>query len=236
MNFSQLHERLRLELLRRIERNVLTAAWLAQKTGLRQPHISNFLRRKRRLSLSALDAVLAALSLSARDLDLPVGPVAASVPAFIPLTTSDAALLHPQIPPTLVTEHIQLPLSIQRAILSVRVTRRPGWERFVAITLSAEQAQPMEPRLHSGMVIVLDRHDRRVPSTSTEGSPPIFAMHFKGSLILRYVYLHGASFLLRPHSLDHPVQPLPIDPTLSAVDLVVGRLCATITAYLPRIT
>ena len=47
-----------MELLSRIDREVLTAAVLARQTGLQQPHISNFLNSKRRLSLQALDRVL----------------------------------------------------------------------------------------------------------------------------------------------------------------------------------
>ena len=71
MNFSQLHEQLRLELLRRIERGVLTGTLLARQTGLKPAHISNFLHGRRNLSQSALDRVLAAQSFSIESL-LPV--------------------------------------------------------------------------------------------------------------------------------------------------------------------
>ena len=49
MNFADLHERLRLELVRRIDREALTGSRLAQQTGFRQAHISNFLNRRRAL-------------------------------------------------------------------------------------------------------------------------------------------------------------------------------------------
>src|SRR5215813_4335820 len=68
MNFLQLHEQLRLELLRRIERGVLSGTLLARQTGLKPAHISNFLRCKRRLSLDALDSVLSAQSITLREL------------------------------------------------------------------------------------------------------------------------------------------------------------------------
>src|SRR5580698_3427712 len=68
MNFSQLHEQLRLELLRRIARGVLSGTLLARQTGLRPAHISNFLHRKRRLSLDALDRVLSAQSITIEEL------------------------------------------------------------------------------------------------------------------------------------------------------------------------
>ena len=64
MNFQDLHELLRLELLRRIELGSLTGTSLARQSGFRQAHISNFLNRKRSLSLDGLDRVLAAQNLS----------------------------------------------------------------------------------------------------------------------------------------------------------------------------
>ena len=73
MNFTQMHERLRLELLRRIQRGTLSISLLARQTGFGQSHISNFLRCKRQLSLEALDRVLASQHIKAWDL-LPVKP------------------------------------------------------------------------------------------------------------------------------------------------------------------
>jgi len=42
MNFTQMHERLRLELLRRIQRGTLSVSLLARQTGFGQAHLSNF--------------------------------------------------------------------------------------------------------------------------------------------------------------------------------------------------
>ncbi len=71
MNFQYLHELLRLELLRRIEQGSLTGTKLAQQAGFQQAHISNFLNKKRSLSLEGLDRVLAAQNLTVDQL-LPV--------------------------------------------------------------------------------------------------------------------------------------------------------------------
>src|SRR5271156_26638 len=64
MNFQDLHELLRLELTRRIESGTLTGSRLARQAGFQQAHISNFLNRKRALSLEGLDRVLASQSIS----------------------------------------------------------------------------------------------------------------------------------------------------------------------------
>src|ERR1700758_5374789 len=64
MNFQELHELVRLELVRRIEQGRLTGNRLASQAGFKQAHISNFLNKKRSLSLEGLDRVLAAQNLS----------------------------------------------------------------------------------------------------------------------------------------------------------------------------
>ena len=72
MRFRDLHEALRLEILRRLDQGTLTGSELARLTGFRQAHISNFLHAKRSLSLTGLDRVLAAINLTVDDV-LPGG-------------------------------------------------------------------------------------------------------------------------------------------------------------------
>jgi hypothetical protein len=79
MKFEMLHENLRLEILRRIDRGVLSGSTLARATGFQQAHISNFLNRKRSLSLEGLDRVLTAQNLSVLDL-LPADSIQALPP------------------------------------------------------------------------------------------------------------------------------------------------------------
>lgn len=71
MNFLELHERLRLETWRRIDQGILSSSLLARRTGLAQAHISNFLHRRRRLSLTALNSVLLAQEMGVEDLSPP---------------------------------------------------------------------------------------------------------------------------------------------------------------------
>ena len=65
--FRDLHEALRLEILRRLHQGQLTGSELARLTGFRQAHISNFLHAKRSLSLTGLDRVLTAINLTVDD-------------------------------------------------------------------------------------------------------------------------------------------------------------------------
>ena len=58
MRFRALQENLRKALWERIEEGELTGLRLAEQTGFKQAHISNFLNRKRGLSLEGMDKVL----------------------------------------------------------------------------------------------------------------------------------------------------------------------------------
>src|SRR6185312_10435896 len=96
MNFHDLHELLRLELLRRIERGALTGSRLAHQAGFQQAHISNFLNRKRALSLEGLDRVLASQSLSI-DQILPLEIDLAASAAPSPPASSDPIEIVPVV-------------------------------------------------------------------------------------------------------------------------------------------
>src|SRR5579863_2418496 len=100
MNFTQLHERLRLELQRRIQRGSLTVSLLARQTGLGQSHLSNFLHSRRQLSLEAMDRVLAAQHLLLFDLVASATRVASAAPeesSSVPVVSHAAAMFEPII-------------------------------------------------------------------------------------------------------------------------------------------
>jgi hypothetical protein len=68
MKFRMLQENLRNILWERIDGGELTGLRLAGQTGFKQAHISNFLNRKRGLSLEGMDKVLNVQHLSVLDL------------------------------------------------------------------------------------------------------------------------------------------------------------------------
>ena len=68
MKFKALQENLRKLIRGRIEEGDLTGLKLAHQTGFQQAHISNFLNRKRGLSLEGMDKVLNVQHLSVLDL------------------------------------------------------------------------------------------------------------------------------------------------------------------------
>src|SRR6202030_1756893 len=68
MKFRVFQDNLRKTLWGRINDGDLTGLRLAEQTGFKQAHISNFLNKKRGLSLEGMDRVLAVQHLSVLDL------------------------------------------------------------------------------------------------------------------------------------------------------------------------
>ena len=218
-----------MELIRRIDRELVTAASIARQAGLQQPHISNFLRSKRRLSLPALDRVMAALSLSVEDLLTPSGPGAAAPPApdSVPLVSQSAAMHDDLIAPVAASERIGLPAGSLDDLRPKQAFRRRDWQRFVAVGVTPAQAQPMEPILAANNIVVIDRHynslvDHRPPQLN------IYAVRVDNALSFRYVSFAANRLILRPHSLAFPVQLIEIEPHRSPADFIVGRICVSI--------
>ena len=235
MDFSQLHEILRLELARRIERGVLTGTLLARQTGLRPAHISNFLNRKRRLSLPALDRVLAAQMLSIDDL-LPErsGSSAVSITSrrtgfdAVPLVAQYAAIVSPHIRPNTVLELIHVPAGYLEKLQPHRSGSRHDWQRFVAIRVTSLQAIPMMPIIKPQTVLVIDRQYNSLRDLHPP-EPNIYAVRIGNTITLRYVSFEADRLILRPHALEHPVELLELNPREGPSDLIVGRICVIIS-------
>jgi len=250
MNFQDLHELLRLHILQRIEQGDLTGTRLAQQTGFQQAHISNFLNRKRALSLEGLDRVLAAqqltvdqilpidLAASVRTSDRVTASAIASSGAesprasdwieTVPLVSASAAAEEAQIHAGSVIESIEISasrLSTNRA----RPSRRQAeWQRFVAIRSAAQEAAAMEPLLRPDSVAVIDRHYNSIaPYRAHE--PALLAVrrgHGSGpGLLLRYVEFDDGRLILRRSSNDCPVQLVAVGPGETPSDFIVGRVC-----------
>ena len=219
-----------MEVLRRIDREVLTAALLSRQTGLQQSHISNFLRSKRRLSLPALDRVLAAQSLSVEDLIAVAEAAPISEPALqdaIPLVSQASAINDSIIPAASATELIRLPTVTLSGIRPRQSARSRKWQRFVAIGVTPAQAESMHPVLLPNMILVLDRHYNSL-APHQPGVMDIFAVKVDKSMMLRYVTFDANRLVLRPHRLEFPIRLIEVEPQVSPSDLIVGRVCAYI--------
>jgi hypothetical protein len=227
MNFTQMHERLRLELLRRIQRGTLSVSLLARKTGFGESHLSNFLHCKRQLSLQALDRVLAAENLAVADLLPALDHVhfadQEGESSAVPIVSHHTALFEPNIRPSATVGFLQLQPGTLEA-LHARVTpSRRAWQRFVAIRVNVADALAMDPVLLPDAVVVLDRHYATL-SQYRPDRQNLYAVKHEAHLMIRYVELIADRLVLRPHNLGFPSNVLEVDRDESLSDVIVGRV------------
>jgi hypothetical protein len=232
MNFQDLHELLRLELLRRISRGTLTQSRLAQQADFQQAHISNFLNRKRALSLEGLDRVLASQNLTIDQL-LPLDLNASSQPQpvqisdpveIVPVVSPSAAMDDARIPPSAIIETIQVSASRLHDNRARPSTRHAHWQRFLAIRADTQQSAAMDPLVAPGAIAVLDRHYNSLAPYRAH-QPTLYAVRCGAALLLRFVDFDEGRLILRPYSRDFPVQLLPLATHETPADYIVGRVC-----------
>lgn len=231
MKFDTLHENLRLEILRRIERGVLTGATLARETGFQQAHISNFLNRKRSLSLEGLDRVLMAQNLSILDLlpadalpTLSRDSLSRSLTQTITVVTHTAAALAPRIQPADVIDTIQVPDTVVHLSTERPAAGRDLWQRFVAVRVDAHQAAAMQPILPLSSSAVIDRHYNSLAPYHAQ-QPSVYAVHISQTLHLCFLELDANRLILRPRNRPFPIRLAEVAPHEQPGDKIVGRVC-----------
>ena len=231
MNFTQMHERLRVELLRRIERGTLSVSLLARQTGFGKSHLSNFLHSRRQLSLEGLDRMLATQHMACEDL-LELGTHTnpgnrAEEPSMVPVVSHNSALFEPYIRPSAVQMMLHLPAGALRSLRPKAVASRRSWQRFVAIRIAHSDALPMDPLLFPDAVAVIDRH-YNVLAAYRAGRPNVYAIRHGAHLTLRYADFAESRLVVRPLNMSFPVDLIEIGPDSSPNEYIAGRVCLTI--------
>lgn len=232
MTFSQLHERLRIEIWRRIERGVVTGKLLAVQTGLQPSHISNFLHGKRNLSLPALDRLLTAQQLSIQDLvslEEPDSQLAdASAGERIPIVSASVAINSAAIIPIEGQTYLTLPEGELQRFPPRHTPARRRWERFVALRVTAQQASPMDPILKELSIAVIDRHYNSLIPVDPP-YPNLYAIRLGSNLVFRYASFEGSRLLLRPRLFTFPIEAVELPPYENPNDVLIGRVCLCVT-------
>jgi transcriptional regulator with XRE-family HTH domain len=227
MNFTQMHERLRLELLRRIQRGTVSVSLLARQTGFGQSHLSNFLHSRRQLSLEALDRILAAQHMAASDLVPAVSSGDSRAieedESAVPVVSQTTALFEPLIRPSATQFLLHLPAAQLQSIRVRASNTRRAWQRFVAVRVSAADALPMEPLVLPEALALIDRHyNSLIPYRP--GRPNLYAVRHGSHLTLRYVDFSANRLILRPHNIAFPVDLIEVDSGLPPSELIAGRV------------
>ena len=232
MKFKTLQDNLRNILWDRIERGDLTGLKLAHQTGFKQAHISNFLNRKRGLSIEGMDKVLQVQHLSVLDLLDPaeVNKRASILPPSsdefenVVLTDSSTAAFQPLIAAMHVKEIFKFKKSFLRKQRPETEGDRSSWQRFVLIKLDPKDALAMYPRLTPGAMLLVDRHYNAL-TPYRKGEFNMYAVLKNDNSVVRYVELAGTHLILRPHNQSSPIEVLPMDQDKSSADYLIGRVC-----------
>lgn len=231
MKFKVLQENLRKALWQRIEDGELTGLGLAAQTGFKQAHISNFLNRKRGLSLEGMDKVLKVQHLSVLDLLDPaeVNKRASILPPptdefqNVLLVEGTTAALEPIIRNMDVKDILKFKQSFLRSLRPETDSNRSDWQRFVLIKVDAREGMAMYPRLLPGATALIDRHYNSL-KPYRRGESNMYAVNKDGVCTVRYVELAGDQVVLRPHNQAYPVEVMPLGDNRPS-DFIVGRIC-----------
>ena len=230
LRFLHLQDSLRKLILDRIAAGELTGMALAASSGFRQAHISNFLNRKRGLSLEGMDRVLEVEKLSVLDL---VPPEEINRRASIPPPREDdyanIFFVSPensaraQVQARDVLEVLKFKHAFLRRLRPSPHGDRENWLRFVITKPSRSCGEAMFPRLAPGCTVLLDRHyTALVPYRRAE--PCIYAVVSGNEVIFRKVEFDRDCLLLRPEHPAVPIKRLHVSHLTDCRDLIVGRV------------
>jgi transcriptional regulator with XRE-family HTH domain len=222
-----LHDRVRIEVLRRIDRGTLSVSLLARQTGLTQAHISNFLHGQRSMSIDALDKVLNAIRMQVDDL-LPQkrGGMLETEPQdalVVPLVSHSVAIFEPYMRASVVERMLSFPGTVLSELEARCSNPRRQWERFVAIEASDDDVRGMEPLLLPGAVVLLDRHYTSF-KPFREARPNLYAARLGSQLLIRYAQYQADRVVLRPYHAQVEAHVVEIDAGETASDVLVGRV------------
>ena len=231
MKFRGLQDNLRKILRVRIEEGALTGLKLAEQTGFKQAHISNFLNRRRSLSMEGLDRVLQVQRLSVLDL---LAPAEVNKRATMPppsedefenvfVVDGDVAATAPLIMSMKVKEIEKFRRSFLLRLRADSSGKRKNWERFVAIRVAEADGRSMYPRLRPGARVLIDRHYVSLRPYN-KGESNLYAVYVHGACLVRYVEEKGRALVLRPHNLQYAVEIVPRGDKRTP-NAIVGRIC-----------
>ena len=232
MKFKILQDNLRKVLWDRVEAGELTGLRLAQQTGFKQAHISNFLNKKRGLSLEGMDKVLAVQHLSVLDLldHAEVSKRATILPPSgdefdnVLLTDASTAATQPLINSMHVKDILKFKKSFLRKFKAETEGDRSTWQRFVLIKADAREAMSMYPRLMPGATLLLDRYYNAL-TPYRKGEFNMYAVLKNDTCAVRYVEVAGNHLILRPHNQSAPIEVITMEEGKTAGDYLVGRVC-----------
>jgi hypothetical protein len=233
MKFKALQENLRKVLWARVAAGELTGLKLANQAGFKQAHISNFLNRKRGLSLEGMDRILAVQRLSVLDLLDPaevnkrasITPPAEGEFENVLLVDGAVAATEPLITQENVRDILKFKKTFLKRLRPNAASERDDWRRFVLIKVDQRDGMSMYPRLLPGATVLIDRHYNSL-QPYRKGEQNMYAVRKEnGGCTVKYVELTGNTLVLRPHNQAFTVDVVTVEEGKKFAEYIVGRVC-----------
>jgi plasmid maintenance system antidote protein VapI len=229
MNISQIDDRLRAVLLRRIERGELTVGLLARQTHLEKSHISKYLHANGGLSKQSTVRILAAQDLSAEYL-IELGPRVQSRverTQIVPVVSHTSALFDPEIRASAVGMWLHLAVESLEPLEDRKLRSRTSWRRFVAMRVDDENARAMEPLVYEGAIAVIDRHYNSLDAWH----PPrqnLYAVREGRRVVLRYIDPIGSQLIIRALNIGISANLIEMGANTNPGEYIAGRVAMTL--------
>jgi transcriptional regulator with XRE-family HTH domain len=227
MLISDLHDRLRALVRERIDGG-LTGTELANLAGFQQAHVSNFLNRRRGLSIEAMDRIMEVLKVEVRDLmpEVRRRTQAAAVDeaefASIPVV-GYGMLLQKDFDSGEIIEYLHFKKSFLRRIRPEVAKQRRSWQRFALIKADKDSGGAMRPRLLPGAMLLIDRHYNSLRSYRRI-EPNLYVVKNGNAFLVRYAEVQGNQLTLRPENQKYALGYVRLGEGETFVDCVVGRV------------
>jgi hypothetical protein len=198
-------------------------------------HISNFLNRKRALSLEGLDRVLASQNLTIDqllpiDLNASLSTLTSESVEIVPVVSPSTAMEDARITPSGIIETLQVSAARLQDNRARPSAKRAHWQRFLAIRADAQQASGMDPIVPTGAIAVLDRHYNSIAPYRGH-QPTLFAVRCGAAMLIRFIDFDEGCLILRPYTTEFPVQLLALAVLESPADYIVGRVCMVLAEH-----
>lgn len=231
MKLAELQDRLRRHIRARIERGELTGVSLSQEAGFQQSHLSNFLNRRRSLSLETMDRLLRTLHIGILDLverrDLQRRlPSSAATREWEPVAVISA--VRAARLPHFTSRQMAETLSFQRDFLGQLrpddICHRGDWMRFVAVRLDPRASSSLFPQAGGGVTLLIDRHYNSLRPYRRE-QPNLYLVRSRARCFVSQASLADGRLVLRPRDPRMPVEIAPLDRRRRYADYIVGRVC-----------
>jgi predicted XRE-type DNA-binding protein len=229
---ADLHERIRLHVLATVKSRQITQKALAERVGVQQAHVSNFLLGRRGLSIEAMDAILNALGIDVMSLIAMSEHAPGLKNGSNPLETVPMVQPRAAMKPTFSKDDVLGELGFSKALLRRlkpdQADGRAPWIRFIAVRVDTALAAPMFLRFVNGSVLLIDRHYCSLANYHKD-EPNLYVIRKGDAIVVRSIETQGNQLCLRPEGSSYPLDFLSIDRKNPLTSFVVGRVAQVTT-------